>query len=97
MKTIRGDLINLAKNGEFDVIVHGCNCFCTMGAGIALRIKEEFPHAFRIDCTTKKGDRVKLGNISCIPIHIRNKPLWIVNGYTQYHYLGNNNFSYKAI
>lgn len=32
---IKGDLIELAKQGKFDVIAHGCNCFCTMGAGIA--------------------------------------------------------------
>lgn len=35
MKTIQGNFIHLAQNGEFDLIVHGCNCFCTMGAGIA--------------------------------------------------------------
>jgi len=33
MKTIQGNLIHLAQDGEFDLIVHGCNCFCTMGAG----------------------------------------------------------------
>ena len=32
---IDGDLIRLAKQGTFDVITHGCNCFCQMGAGIA--------------------------------------------------------------
>jgi O-acetyl-ADP-ribose deacetylase (regulator of RNase III) len=31
MKVIKGDLIQLAKDGKFDLIVHGCNCFCTMG------------------------------------------------------------------
>jgi O-acetyl-ADP-ribose deacetylase (regulator of RNase III) len=35
MKEIEGDLIDLAKRGHFDVVTHGCNCFCTMGAGIA--------------------------------------------------------------
>jgi len=33
MKAIKHNLIHLAHNGEFDLIVHGCNCFCTMGAG----------------------------------------------------------------
>ena len=42
MKTIQGNLIHLAQNGEFDLIVHGCNCFCTMGAGIAKGIKAAF-------------------------------------------------------
>ncbi len=33
MKTIQGNLIHFAQSSEFDLIVHGCNCFCTMGAG----------------------------------------------------------------
>ena len=39
MKIIQGDLLQLAKQGDFDVIIQGCNCFCTMGAGIAKSIK----------------------------------------------------------
>ena len=39
---IQGDLIRLAKQGTFDVITHGCNCFCTMGAGIAPQMAKEF-------------------------------------------------------
>lgn len=52
MKTIKGDLVQLAKQGEFDLIVHGCNCFCTMGKGIALTIKQEFPIVYKVDCET---------------------------------------------
>ena len=26
---IEGDLIKLAQEGKFDVIAHGCNCFCS--------------------------------------------------------------------
>jgi len=43
MKIVEGDLIKMALGGEFDLIVHGCNCFCTMGAGIAKTIREYFP------------------------------------------------------
>jgi len=39
---IEGDLIKLAKQGKFDVITHGCNCFCTMGAGIAPQMAKAF-------------------------------------------------------
>lgn len=39
---IHGDLIYLAKEGMFDVIGHGCNCFATQGAGIAKQINKEF-------------------------------------------------------
>lgn len=35
----QGDLIERAENGDFDVIIQGCNCFHTMGAGIAKSIR----------------------------------------------------------
>ena len=47
MNRISGDLIYLAQSGEVDLIVHGCNCFCTMGAGIAKGIKAAFRGLFR--------------------------------------------------
>lgn len=31
LKHSSGDLIAQAKKGKYDVIVQGCNCFCTMG------------------------------------------------------------------
>ena len=43
---IKGDLIKLAQAGEFDVIVQGCNCFNTMGSGLAKQIKAEIPEAY---------------------------------------------------
>lgn len=39
---IKGDLIALAKEGMFDVITHGCNCHCNMGAGIAVPMAKNF-------------------------------------------------------
>lgn len=42
MKTIQSNLIHLAQNGDFDLIVHDNNCFCMMGAGIAKGINAAF-------------------------------------------------------
>ena len=39
---VEGDLIKLAQQGKFDVITHGCNCFCQMGAGIAPQMAKAF-------------------------------------------------------
>lgn len=39
----QGDLIDLFKNGEFDIIGHCCNCIGIMGAGIARSLAQEFP------------------------------------------------------
>nr|WP_218281117.1 macro domain-containing protein [Verrucomicrobium spinosum] len=88
MKKIQGDLLKLALAGEFDVIVHGCNCHCTMGAGIAKSIKSLFPEAYEADCQTKKGDREKLGTISQASVNRDGTKLTIVNAYTQFHWRG---------
>lgn len=83
-----GDLIKLAMDGEFDVIIHGCNCFCTMGAGIARSIKTQFPEAFQADLTTKKGDRSKLGDFSQATFVKNGHDIIVINAYTQFHYSG---------
>lgn len=98
MKIIEGDLIALAKSGKFDVIVHGSNCFHTMGGGIALQIKNHFPAAYQIDCNTKKGDIEKLGTYSKAIITIDDRKLTIVNAYTQFGYGGNlRQVNYEAV
>lgn len=89
MKTVKGDLIKLALQGNFDVIIHGCNCFCTMGAGIAKTIKQKFPEAYQADLKTEKGDQSKLGTISFAEITLKSgKQLIVVNGYTQFNWRG---------
>lgn len=88
LKTISGDLIDLAKRGEFDLIAHGCNCFTTMGAGIAKGIKAEFPEAFEADRATTRGDRLKLGTCSHAELVRGETRIVIVNAYTQYDYRG---------
>ena len=82
MEIVKGNLIDLAEDGHFDVIVHGCNCFNTMGKGIANEIKQRHPEAYVVDCQTTKGDSAKLGTYSYV-----NLPTFrIVNAYTQYDY-----------
>lgn len=92
MKTLKGDLIQLATDGHFDIIIHGCNCFCTMGAGIAATISSKFPEAFQADTATSKGDKDKLGTYSQATVKTRgtknSHSVTIINGYTQYNYSG---------
>ncbi len=97
MKTIKGDLIKLALAGEFDVIVHGCNCFCSMGGGIAWTIANKFPEALQADCTTTKGDKSKLGTITTATINSENGNFVIVNAYTQYTGGFQKQFDYDAL
>ena len=98
MQSIQGDLIKLALNKEFDVIVHGCNCQCVMSAGIAKTIKTVFPEAYVADSQTIKGDRSKLGTISTATVNRDNHEITIVNAYTQFHWRGKGvKVDYQAI
>lgn len=85
---VKGDLIELALRGQFSVIVHGCNCFHAMGAGIAKPIREAFPEAYAADKTTPYGDRAKLGSISSALIERNDVRFHVVNAYTQFHWRG---------
>ncbi len=82
-REIKGCLISMALNGEFDVITHGCNCFCTMGAGIAPKMAKEFEcNNFEMELSGK-GDINKLGQIDFnkyykkIILHIHKGPYLI--------------------
>lgn len=88
MKERTGDLLALALQGEFDVIVHGCNCFCTMGAGIARSIRKLFPEAFAADLATLPADHAKLGSYSQARIQRGDRQFIILNAYTQFDWRG---------
>lgn len=88
MTVLKGDLIHYALTGRFDVIIHGCNCFCSMGAGIARLIRDTFPSAYQADLKTSMGDREKLGTYSHARIEKKEAGFTIVNGYTQYDFSG---------
>ncbi|MEL7256701.1 MAG: macro domain-containing protein [Pseudomonadota bacterium] len=88
MQIVEGDLIAMGAQGDFDVIVHGCNCFHTMGAGIAKFIASEFPEALSADRGTSKGDKAKLGTVSIATVQRGTHHLSIVNAYTQFHWRG---------
>lgn len=91
----KGNLIQMAKDGEFDIILHGCNCFNIMGAGIAAQIAVEFPDAKTADDETIKGDPGKLGTYT---MGI-DENLLILNCYTQYGTASHGNqdvFEYTA-
>jgi O-acetyl-ADP-ribose deacetylase (regulator of RNase III) len=98
MKVIQGDLLALAKDGWFDVIVHGCNCQCAMGKGIALSIKQQFPQAYAADLATTPGDRDKLGTFSSAVVQGPSGLFTVVNAYTQFHWRGSGpNVDYEAV
>ena len=85
MKILHGDLLAFAEAGEFEVIIHGCNCLCNMGSGIALTIKNKYPAVYEADLATKKGDKQKLGTYTFAKVG-NDSEFIVVNAYTQYAY-----------
>lgn len=88
MEIIKGDLIKLALEGQFDVIAHGCNCFCRMKRGIAPKMAEAFHcDTYSLEDTIYEGSIYKLGQIQDNWFEITEQlGLHVVNMYTQYHW-----------
>ena len=96
LKHTKGNLLDLAEAGEFDIVVQGCNCFNTMGGGIAREIRERYPAAALFDNETEKGDYNKLGNWTECDAGGENR-FTVINAYTQYNMSrGTDVFEYTA-
>lgn len=95
----KGNLLDLAEAGLFDIVVQGCNCFNTMGGGIAREIRERYPHVAAVDGKTVRGDYTKLGNWTSENVILKNGTVTfdIINAYTQYNMSqGTDVFEYTA-
>jgi O-acetyl-ADP-ribose deacetylase (regulator of RNase III) len=96
LKHVKGNLLDLAEAGEFDIVVQGCNCFNTMGGGIAREIRERYPEVAKVDSETTRGDYTKLGNWTVGYAGEKNR-FTILNCYTQYNMSrGTDVFEYTA-
>ena len=109
---LKGDLIELAKLGTFEVIIHGCNCLCVQGAGLAKQMNAAFgtldPTKFPLEDMKYRGDMNKLGQIQSYGEYKKLPGTWmdnstsffleIVNCYTQYDYNhGKKPLDYEAL
>jgi O-acetyl-ADP-ribose deacetylase (regulator of RNase III) len=88
MRTIKGDLIKLAEEGKFDIIIHGCNCFHKMRSGLAKQLADRYPIVEETDRQTEYGDRNKLGTGRLVSVKSKTSDIWfsIFNVYTQYYW-----------
>lgn len=85
MKVVEGDLLALADAGQFDLIIHGANCFHAMGSGIAAQIAKRWPEVRAVDRRTVYASAVKLGGYSLADVRRSDGgQLWVVNAYTQF-------------
>jgi O-acetyl-ADP-ribose deacetylase (regulator of RNase III) len=79
-----------------DGFMHQCNCFHTMGSGIAKRIREKYPEAYKADIFHgRKGDMSRLGSFSTVKAHDDKQ---IYNMYGQYNFgLEKRQTNYEAV
>ncbi len=82
MTEIKGDLFRPFARKEFDLMVHGCNCFHSFGKGFAAIVKHKYPQAHTADKKTPKGSRAKMGTYS----QAETEHGIIINLYSQFHY-----------
>ena len=104
-REIDGNLIELALAGSFDVIAHGCNCFCVQGAGIAKQMSNVFdtnnPDKYPLELPIFKGNINKLSRIQCkdyfkfTDTEIIHPRVTVINAYTQYQ--PGANLDYEAL
>lgn len=94
MKIVKGNLLDLAEQGHFDIILHGANCWCTMKSGIAGEIAKRYPEVVKKDNETRRGDINKLGLISVAAVIRDNFQFAVVNMYTQFNYGRDKNVQY---
>lgn len=101
MKVVKGDLLELAERGKFDVIVHGCNCMVNMGGGIAAQIAARWPGVVEEDMMFAKRRLTAKRMLGSYSSYTTDDGLVVVNAYTQYghHKLRKNQFhcNYGAI
>lgn len=75
---------------------HQCNCFHTMGAGIAARIRAKYPETYKADMQHgRRGDITRLGKMSVVKAW---DDKYIYNIYGQYNFgMGKRCTNYEAL
>ena len=76
-----GDLLE----SDVPAIIHQCNCFHTMGGGVAFQLSMRYPEVYEADKKTKYADKSKMGDFSFAEINSKNLKM-VINLYSQYDY-----------
>lgn len=85
IKKVKGNIIDMIERGEITATAHGCNCFHTMGSGIAKTFNEYTGgKLLEADKQTVYGDINNLGNYTSIDFN----GVEFFNIYSQYVYAG---------
>lgn len=82
---IRGNLLDMFSNGDFDMIAHGCNCMKSMSAGIAYQIARRFPDAEMVDTADSRSSLERFGDMTSVRLKRVGSAGLIINLYTQFN------------
>ena len=96
MKTIKGNIVDLFDNGDWNLTVHGCNGQKVMGDGVALALRKRWPSIYEADLKYGYNSHNRLGRYSWAKV---DKDKVVMNAYTQIFYGSDNKryVSYDAI
>ena len=84
MQVKLGDIILNTMNGQYDAMMHGCNCFHGEDSGVAAQVWKAFPDARQASMADHiSGDFGALGEFSTA--YYKEIGCTIINAYTQYH------------
>jgi len=61
MLTIIKDIDLITKIKDYDVILVGTNTYHTMGNGFQMKVRVKYPDTYKMNITTKYGDKSKIG------------------------------------
>ena len=88
MKEVTGDLVDMLHWREFDVGIHGCNCFHHMKSGIAKSMVDTFPGVAEADLyESVYANEEKLGSFTSRTFTgDLLGDVTIINAYTQFTY-----------
>lgn len=86
---------NLLKS-DVPAIIHQCNCFHTMGGGIAAQLAYKYPEVYEADLKTPYGSKEKLGDFSFAEIKNSNLK-YVINLYSQFDFGYGRHTDYNAL
>jgi O-acetyl-ADP-ribose deacetylase (regulator of RNase III) len=73
-------------NADVEALVNAVNCMGVMGKGIALQFKMAFPENFEQYKQVCAAGNVHLGEVLVIPTGRKDRPAYIMNFPTKYHW-----------
>ena len=81
----KGDVVK-AFEEKHQVLVHGCNCQCVMGAGVAKAIRAKYPIVYEQDLRFDSMFESKEDKLSHIDVVRIKDGKYVINAYTQLYY-----------